>query len=153
METIDKRYEGAIRAILRKQGVMKLEEINEYNILKEFKNLTDKENQHRSSLKNKFKGSNSPTRDITKSRTIDRSYMTSLLPRAKSRQVSLLMGGGVPKLKQPANGTNKNNGGTASLYSTESDDETVQMELPRRHTTINKTSSRIGRGRNRIDGA
>ncbi len=89
---LDKHYDGVIKAILLKFGV-KLRDINEVEILKEFARLAASEELVRQRMKKKNKkDNNSPSRAVSPDgveKDENSNYMTKLAPMAKTRRQSI----------------------------------------------------------------
>ena len=87
LKDLDDHYDGISRALLTKQGV-KLSEISEYNILKAFTRLTQKEHELRESLRNtKAPNSNfSPHRQAGSKQDANNQYLAKLMENASYRR-------------------------------------------------------------------
>ena len=87
LKELDDHYDGISRALLTKQGV-KLNEISEYNILKAFMRLAEKEHELRESLRNtKAPNSNfSPLRAGAAKQDANNQYLAKLMENASYRR-------------------------------------------------------------------
>ena len=91
LKNLDSHYDGVVRAILLKFGV-KLRDINEVAILKEFARLAATEEIARQRIKRKNKRENSPNRAVSPDgveKDENSNYMTKLAPMAVTRRQSI----------------------------------------------------------------
>ena len=79
--TVDKHYNGIVKAILSRHGIV-LHEINEFNILQEYKRVMEKEEKAKERLKRDHHSLSPPRNDRTNK---DTEYVIKLAKNARER--------------------------------------------------------------------
>ena len=154
IKDLNKHYGSIIRTILQKQGIA-LTEISEYNLLKEFMRIAEVDKEKRERMRNtKLISITSQPQRAQSTIRAETGYMTKLLPKAKTRRMSVLSG--APRTTQASRhtspdaiiqateGINKKTGAkyaNVSLYSTSnlhsSDDEQQPSKSRQQHDALN----------------